>query len=97
MSSFEKFVFAGSFGKKINISLNFYLKKALRYSDRMLPFLVQKFEQNNEKIRICSLTILKHLINSSDEQMENKKQIVLSGLRTLLSETNNKVKQIKFN
>ena len=63
----------------------------------MLPFLLQKFEQNNEKIRICSLTILKHLINSSDEQMENKKQIVLSGLRTLLSETNNKVKQIKFN
>ncbi len=61
----------------------------------MLPFLLQKFEQNNEKTRICSLTILKHLINSSDEQMENKKQIVLSGLRLLLAETNNKVIKMK--
>lgn len=57
----------------------------------MLPFLLQKFEQNNEKNRIASLTILKHLINSSEEQMANKKQIVISGLRLLLNETNNKV------
>jgi maestro heat-like repeat-containing protein family member 1 len=57
----------------------------------MLPFFLQKFEQNNEKIRIASLTILKHLINSCDEQMKNKKQIVISGLRLLLAETNSRV------
>ena len=36
----------------------------MKYSDRMLPFILQKFEQNNEKNRIASMTVLKHLINS---------------------------------
>lgn len=67
---------------------------ALRYCDRLLPFILQKFEQNNEKMRIASLNIIKHLINSSEEQMSNKKQLVISGLRPLLSETNNKVTKI---
>lgn len=70
--------------------------KAKRYSDRMLPFLLQKFEQNNEKIRIASLTVLRHLINSSEEQMANKKQIVISGLRILLNDPNNKVGFLVF-
>ena len=64
---------------------------AIKYSDRMLPFLFQKFEQNNEKNRISSLTILKHLINSSEEQMLNKKQIIISSLRLLLTDPNNRV------
>jgi hypothetical protein len=59
----------------------------------MLPFLFQKFEQNNEKNRISSLTILKHLINSSEEQMLNKKQIIISSLRLLLTDPNNRVKK----
>jgi hypothetical protein len=59
----------------------------------MLPFLLQKFEQGNEKPRIASLTILKHLINSCDDQMANKKQLVISGLRILLHETNPRVKK----
>jgi len=42
-------------------------------------------------MRIASLNVIKHLINSSEEQMSNKKQLVISGLRPLLSETNNKV------
>lgn len=57
----------------------------------MIPFLLQKLEQNNEKNRIGSLTILRHIINSCDEQMTNKKQIVISGLRLLLNDTNNRV------
>ncbi len=61
------------------------------YSDKIVPFLIQKFEQNNEKNRIASLTVLKHLINSCKEQMTNKHQLVVSGMRQLLSETNNKV------
>ncbi len=61
------------------------------YSDKLVPFLLQKFEQNNEKNRIASLTVLKHLINSCKEQMLNKHQLVVSGMRQLLSETNNKV------
>jgi hypothetical protein len=56
-----------------------------------VPFLVQKFEQKDEKIRMSALIVLKHMINSCDEEMANKKQLVLSGLRLLLNETSNRV------
>lgn len=59
----------------------------------MLPFLLQKFEQNNEKNRIASLTVIKHLINSSGNQMANKKQLAISGIRVILNETNPRVKK----
>ena len=64
---------------------------AIRYSDKLVPFCLQKFEQTNEKTRVASLTILKHLINSCKEQMENKQQLVVSGLRLLIADNNNKV------
>lgn len=64
---------------------------AVRFSERILPFLLQKFEQNNERMRIGTLIVLKHIINSCPEQMADKKQIVISGLRLLLAETNNRV------
>lgn len=57
----------------------------------MVPFLVQKFEQKDEKTRTSSLIVLKHLINSCDEEMKNKRQLVISGLRLLLNETSNRV------
>lgn len=66
---------------------------ARRYSDRILPFLLQKFEQNNEKNRIASLTVIRHLINSCTEQMSNKRQLVISGVRVILNETNPRVKK----
>ena len=69
------------------------MRLAIRYSDRVLPFLLQKFEQNNERMRIGTLIVLKHIINSCPDQMNNKKQIVISGLRLLLGETNNRVKK----
>lgn len=75
----------------LSSSLFYFYFLAIKYSDRMLPFLFQKFEQNNEKNRISSLTILKHLINSSEEQMLNKKQIIISSLRLLLTDPNNRV------
>jgi maestro heat-like repeat-containing protein family member 1 len=59
----------------------------------MVPFLVQKFEQKDEKIRISSLIVVKHLINSCEEEMTNKKQLLISGLRLLLNETSNRVKK----
>ena len=68
---------------------------AKRYSDKLVPFLVQKFEQKDEKIRISALIVMKHMINSCDEEMANKKQLVLSGLRLLLNETSNRVFQIE--
>jgi hypothetical protein len=42
---------------------------------------------------MTSLVILKHLINSSNDHMSNKKELVLSGLRILLIDQNNKIKR----
>lgn len=71
--------------------LRCFAELAVRYSDKIVPFLIQKYELNNERVRIASLTILKHLINSCKAQMENKQQLVLSGMRQLINENNNKV------
>ena len=49
--------------KNQNELLRCYAELAIRYSDRILPFLLQKLEQNNEMNRVSSLIILKHLIN----------------------------------
>lgn len=65
---------------------------ANRYSDKLVPFLLQKLEQNNEKPRSAALTVLQHLINSQKENMLNKQQLVVSGMRLLINETDNKVK-----
>ena len=59
----------------------------------MLAFLLQKIEPNNESSRVASLIILKHIINSNEEQLGNKKQIIISGLRVLLADKNNKIKR----
>lgn len=77
--------------KNQNELLRCFAELAKRYSDKIVPFLVQKFEQKDEKMRISSLTVLKHLINSCDEEMANKKQLVISGLRLILNETSNRV------
>ena len=55
--------------------------------------MLQKFEQTNEKNRIASLNVLRHLINSCGEQMSNKRQLVISGVRVILNETNPRVKK----
>ena len=43
----------------------FFLFLAPAFSDRVVAFLLQKLETNNDKARIASLSIIKHLINSS--------------------------------
>lgn len=64
---------------------------AVRFCDKILPFLLQKFEQNNDKLRVGSLTVIRHIINSATKQMANKRELVLSGLRPILSDPNAKV------
>jgi maestro heat-like repeat-containing protein family member 1 len=81
--------------KNQNELLRCFAELSIRFCDRLLPFLMQKLEQNNPQLRMASLTVIKHLINSSKDQMSNKKEIVLSGLRPLLSDTNNKVRKGK--
>ncbi|XP_031575321.1 maestro heat-like repeat-containing protein family member 1 [Actinia tenebrosa] len=63
------------------------------YSDRVLAFLLAKLEANNEKIRIGTLLIMKHLINSSGTYLENKEDLIVSGVQILLADHNLKVQR----
>ncbi|XP_074645058.1 maestro heat-like repeat-containing protein family member 1 [Tubulanus polymorphus] len=63
------------------------------FSDRLVGFLLQKLENNNEKIRVGALSIFRHIVNAADDHMENKQSLVVSGLKIMLNETNNKVKK----
>ncbi len=63
------------------------------YSERVISFFLHRIEQTSEINRICSLLAFKHIINSNEDELKNKKQIILSGLRILLQEKNNKVKK----
>eukprot|EP00732_Lithocolla_globosa_P000613 Lithocolla_globosa_v1_NODE_214_length_5084_cov_10.333665.p1 type:complete len:1658 gc:universal NODE_214_length_5084_cov_10.333665:50-5023(+) len=66
---------------------------ARTFSDTEIAYLIRQLEMNNEKVRIGTLNILKHLINANDDALENKKGIIVSGLSVLLAETNTKVKK----
>ncbi|RDD47071.1 Maestro heat-like repeat-containing protein family member 1 [Trichoplax sp. H2] len=61
-------------------------------SNRLIQFLLNKLENPNDKIRIGTLNILKHIINASGIP-QDKMALIISGLKILLNETNNKVKQ----
>ena len=81
-------------------------------SNRVVAFLLQKLETNQEKIRLATLDILKHLINSCgmltcagvcacaimflttslDDELEDKKPLIVSGLKIILQDPNLKVR-----
>lgn len=48
-------------------------------------------EVNQEKVRVATLNVIKHLINSCDAELEDKKPLLLSGLNIILQEQNLKV------
>lgn len=66
---------------------------AVSFPDRVINFLLAKLEPNNERVRIGTLSIFRQLINSAGPHLEDKKSLILSGLKIGLQETNNKVKQ----
>ncbi|KAM9198525.1 maestro heat-like repeat-containing protein family member 1 isoform 2-T2 [Dugong dugon] len=61
--------------------------------DRLLAFLLPKLDTSNERIRVGSLQVLRHVINSAAAQMEIRKLFILSSMRLPLLDTNNKVKR----
>ncbi|XP_055482603.1 maestro heat-like repeat-containing protein family member 1 isoform X2 [Psammomys obesus] len=61
--------------------------------DRLLAFLLPRLDTNNERLRVGTLQILRHIINSAAAQMEVKKPFILSSLRLPLLDTNSKVKR----
>lgn len=61
--------------------------------ERLLAFLLPKLDTSNERIRVGSLQVLRHIINSAAAQMEVKKPFILSSMRLPLLDTNCKVKR----
>ncbi|XP_037022375.2 maestro heat-like repeat-containing protein family member 1 isoform X2 [Artibeus jamaicensis] len=61
--------------------------------ERLLAFLLPKLDTSNERIRVGSLQVLRHIINSAAAQMEAKKPFILSSMRLPLLDTNCKVKR----
>lgn len=61
--------------------------------DRLLAFLLPRLDTSNERLRVGTLQILRHIINSAAAQMEIKKPFILSSMRLPLLDTNNKVKR----
>ncbi|XP_037383816.1 maestro heat-like repeat-containing protein family member 1 isoform X2 [Talpa occidentalis] len=61
--------------------------------DRLLAFLLPKLDAANERTRVGSLQILRHIINSAPARMEAKKTFVLSSLRLPLLDSSGKVKR----
>ncbi|KAG8515439.1 Maestro heat-like repeat-containing protein family member 1 [Galemys pyrenaicus] len=58
--------------------------------DRLLGFLLPKLGANDERTRVGSLQILRHVINSAPARMEAKKPFVLASLRLPLLDSSDK-------
>ncbi|GAB1601977.1 maestro heat-like repeat-containing protein family member 1 isoform X2 [Argonauta hians] len=81
--------------KNYNEVLRCFTVISQSFSSKLMSILLQKLESNNEKTRIGILSILKHLINAgAGSGMDNMQELLLSGLKILLSESNNKVKKV---
>uniref|UniRef100_A0A452V4H8 Maestro heat like repeat family member 1 n=1 Tax=Ursus maritimus TaxID=29073 RepID=A0A452V4H8_URSMA len=61
--------------------------------DRLLAFLLPKLDASNERTRVGTLQVVRHVINSAASQMEVKKPFILSSMRLPLLDTNTKVKR----
>lgn len=61
--------------------------------ERLLAFLLPKLDTSNERTRVGTLQVLRHIINSAAAQMEVKKPFILSSMRLPLLDTNSKVKR----
>ena len=66
------------------------------FSMRIINSLLEKINQQNEKIKMGALTVLRHLVNSGGSHMDDKKDLIISGLKGVLNDTNNKVKGVPF-
>uniref|UniRef100_A0A8B9LI79 Maestro heat-like repeat family member 1 n=1 Tax=Astyanax mexicanus TaxID=7994 RepID=A0A8B9LI79_ASTMX len=63
------------------------------FPDRLMVFVLQRLENSNERNRMGSLAVLRHLINSTTSIMETKKLLILASIRQPLVDHSNKVKK----
>ncbi len=60
----------------ILISTSAPLPPANSFPDRLVMFVLQKLENSNERSRMGSLAVLRHLINSSSEKIHMHPQLI---------------------
>ncbi|XP_059158762.1 maestro heat-like repeat-containing protein family member 1 isoform X2 [Physella acuta] len=80
--------------KNHNELLRSFAIMARAFSGKLVGVLLAKLESKDEKIKMGILSIFKHVINAAVSAMEDKKEVIVSGLRGLCNETNNKVKKV---
>ncbi|XP_062848509.1 maestro heat-like repeat-containing protein family member 1 isoform X2 [Trichomycterus rosablanca] len=79
--------------KNHNEVLRCFTVLANAYPDRLTLFVLQRLENSNERSRMGSLAVLRHLINSTPAIMETKKLLILASIRQPLVDHSNKVKK----
>ncbi|CAG12883.1 unnamed protein product, partial [Tetraodon nigroviridis] len=78
--------------KNHNEVLRCFTLLANSFPDRLVMFVLQKLENSNERSRVGSLAVLRHLINSSTSTMESKKLLILASIRQPMADHSNKAK-----
>ncbi|KAM3873621.1 maestro heat-like repeat-containing protein family member 1 [Diretmus argenteus] len=79
--------------KNHNEVLRCFSLLANSFPDRLVVFVLQKLENSNERNRMGSLAVLRHLINSTTSMMETKKLSILASIRQPMADHSNKVKK----
>uniref|UniRef100_A0A671QQN0 Maestro heat-like repeat-containing protein family member 1 n=1 Tax=Sinocyclocheilus anshuiensis TaxID=1608454 RepID=A0A671QQN0_9TELE len=79
--------------KNHNEVLRCFTILANTFPDRLMVFVLQRLENSNERNRMGSLAVLRHLINSSTSIMETKRLLILASIRQPLADHSNKVKK----
>ncbi|XP_038141522.1 maestro heat-like repeat-containing protein family member 1 isoform X1 [Cyprinodon tularosa] len=79
--------------KNHNEALRCFSLLANSFPDRLVMYVLQKLENTNERSRMGSLAVLRHLINSSSSIMESKKLLILASIRQPMADHSNKVKK----
>ncbi|KAM6910364.1 maestro heat-like repeat-containing protein family member 1 isoform 1-T1 [Xenentodon cancila] len=79
--------------KNHNEALRCFSLLANSFPDRLVMFVLQRLENSNERSRMGSLGVLRHLINSSTSTMESKKLLILASIRQPMADHSNKVKK----
>ncbi|KAJ0065796.1 hypothetical protein NL108_000009, partial [Boleophthalmus pectinirostris] len=79
--------------KNHNEVLRCFSLLANTFPDRLIMFVLQRLENTNERSRLGSLAVLRHLINSTTSTMETKKLLILASIRQPMADHSNKVKK----
>jgi len=74
--------------KNYNELLRCFEVVGIAFIDTLLTFLLQKLENRTNSIRYGSVIIIKHCVTRIQPQLQEKKEIIVAGLQTLVQNEN---------